>query len=35
MAKFAYINAKNASTSHILFKLNYRYYSRVFYKKKP
>ena len=29
MAKFAYNNAKNASTSHILFKLNCGYHFRV------
>ena len=32
MAEFAYNNAKNANTGHILFKLNCRYYSCVFYK---
>ena len=32
MAKFAYINAKNASTSHTPFKLNYNYYLYVFFK---
>ena len=32
MAKFAYNNAKNASTSHSFFDLNYGYYSRIFYK---
>ncbi len=29
MAKFAYNNAKNASTSHTPFELNYGYYSRI------
>ena len=33
MAEFAYNNAKNASTSYTLFKLNYGYYSYIFYKK--
>ena len=33
MAKFIYNNAKNASSSHILFELNYSYYSQMFYKK--
>ena len=33
MAKFAYNNTKNASTSYIIFKLNYGYYLCVFYKK--
>ena len=32
MAEFLYNNAKNASTSHILFKLNYGYYPKVFFK---
>ena len=32
MAKFAYNNAKNASTGHTSFKLNCGYYPRVFYK---
>ena len=32
MAEFVYNNAKNASTSHIYFELNYRYYSFIFYK---
>lgn len=31
MAEFAYNNAKNASTDHIPFELNYGYFSRVFY----
>ena len=31
MAKFAYNNAKNASTGHTLFKLNYSYYLCVFF----
>ena len=30
--EFAYNNAKNASTNHILFKLNCGYYFYVFYK---
>ena len=33
MAEFAYNNAKNASTGHTFFKLNYGYYSHVSYKK--
>ena len=33
MAKFAYNNAKNASTGHTSFKLNCGYYFQVFYKK--
>ncbi len=33
MAEFAYNNAKNASTDHTLFKLNYDYYFRVSFKK--
>ena len=32
MAKFAYNNAKNASTSYILFEINCGYYSCIFYK---
>lgn len=32
MAKFIYNNAKNTSTSHTPFKLNYGYHPRVFYK---
>ena len=32
MVEFAYNNAKNANTSHILFKLNYRYYPCISYK---
>ncbi len=32
MAKFAYNNAKNASTGHTLFKLNCSYHPRVFFK---
>ena len=32
MAEFDYNNAKNASTNHMLFKLNCKYYPRVFYK---
>ncbi len=31
MAEFAYNNAKNASTSHISFKLNYDYYPKVLF----
>lgn len=30
MAKFAYNNTKNANTGHTLFKLSYKYYSKVF-----
>ena len=33
MTEFAYNNAKNASTGHISFELNYGYHPRVFYKK--
>ncbi len=33
MAEFAYNNAKNASTGHTLFELNYDFYSRASYKK--
>ena len=33
MAEFAYNNAKNASTGHILFELNYGYHPRMSYKK--
>ena len=32
MAEFAYNNAKNSSTGHILFELNCGYHSRVFFK---
>ena len=32
MAKFAWNNAKNASFSHKLFKLNCKYYSQMSYK---
>ncbi len=32
MAKFAYNNAKNASTDHTLFELNYGYHPRASYK---
>ena len=32
MAKFAYNNAKNTSTGYTLFKLNYGYHSKVFFK---
>ncbi len=31
MAKFAYNNAKNASTGHTPFKLNYGYHPRASY----
>lgn len=33
MAKFAFNNAKNASTGHNSFELNYSYYLHIFYKK--
>ena len=33
MAEFAYNNAKNTNTGYTLFKLNYRYYLCIFYKK--
>ena len=33
MAEFAYNNAKNTSTSHIIFKLNCGFYFFTFYKK--
>ena len=33
ITEFAYNNAKNTSTNHILFKLNYKYHPRVSYKK--
>lgn len=33
MAEFVYNNVKNASTSYMLFKLNYKYYIRILYKK--
>ncbi len=33
MAEFAYNNAKNASTSHTLFKPNCSYYPKVSFKK--
>ena len=33
MFEFTYNNTKNASTSYILFKLNYSYYLCVLYKK--
>ena len=33
ITEFAYNNAKNASTGHILFKLNYRYHPCVSYEK--
>ena len=32
MAKFAYNNAKNASISYTLFKLNYNYHPKFFFK---
>ena len=32
MAKFAYNNIKNASSSHIFFKLNYKYHPQISYK---
>ena len=32
MAEFAYSNAKNSNTSYMLFKLNYGYQPRVFFK---
>ncbi len=32
MVEFAYNNAKNASTSHIPFELNYGYHPKVFFK---
>ena len=32
MAEFAYNNAKNASTAHTLFELNYGYHPRILYK---
>ncbi len=31
ITKFAYNNAKNTSTSHILYKCNYEYYPRVLF----
>ncbi len=31
MAEFAYNNVINATTSHILFKLNYRYHLKVLF----
>ena len=34
MAKFAYNNAKNASTGHTLFELNCGYHPRMLYKEK-
>ncbi len=33
MVEFAYNNAKNTSTGHTLFELNYGYYYRVSFKK--
>ncbi len=33
MAEFTYNNAKNTSTSHTLFELNYVYYPRVIFEK--
>ena len=35
MVEFAYNNAKNTSTGHISFKLNYRYHPRISDKKNP
>ncbi len=32
MTEFAYNNAENASTSHMLFELNYGYYPQASYK---
>ena len=32
MAEFAYNNAKNASSSHTLFRLNYSYHLQMLYK---
>ena len=32
MAEFAYNNAKNTSTGHTPFELNYGYYPRILYK---
>ena len=32
MTEFAYNNAKNTSTNHIPFELNYGFYSKAFYK---
>ena len=34
IVKFAYNNVKNMSTGHTLFKLNYGYNFRIFYKEK-
>ena len=34
MVKFAYNNAKNVSTGHILFELNCNYYLWMLYEKK-
>ena len=34
MAKFAYNNAKNASTGHTSFELNYGYHPRMSYEEK-
>ena len=31
MTEFAYNNAKNASTGHMLFELNDKYYPKMFY----
>ena len=33
MAEFAYNNAKNTSTIHTLFELNYSYHLRILFKK--
>ena len=32
MAEFAYNNAKNTSTGHTFFELNYGYHLRIFFK---
>ena len=34
MAEFAYNNAKNTSTGHTPFELNYGYYPQILYKEK-
>ena len=33
MAEFAYNNARNISSSHMSFELNYKYHFWIFYKK--
>ena len=33
MAEFVYNNTKNANTGYLSFKLNYKYYFYIFYKK--